>query len=217
MDFNRGSQPFRSAPNTPAPTGAAKDTTKKSKIAIKHDSITKFGGLALLFGTALIILGVIALLALPGKDGLQFVNKDGYQAVDVATGGTSGDQVYFGKIAKVTDSYIVLTNVFYPVTNNSSGNVTTLVPFVCSLATPQDQLVLSRSQVAYWYNLQDSSKVASTIKEFKDKNDNKANCEELNAGTTTGSENPAGSSEEAQNTNEQSQNTDQQNSTTTQP
>lgn len=217
MDFNRGSQPFRSAPNTPAPTGAAKDTTKKSKLTLKHDSVSKFGGLALLFGTALIVLGVITLLALPDKSGLQFVNKDGYQAIDVATGGTSGDQVYFGKISKVTDSYIVLTNVFYPVTNNNSGNTTTLVPFVCSLATPQDQLVLNRSQVAYWYNLQESSKVASTIKDFKDKNDNKANCEELNAGgNSANNENAAGTSEETQNNNAE-QSTEQQNNTTTQP
>ena len=184
--MNRNNQPFRAgAPHT-APESAAKDTTTKKKKIGGHD-FTKLASVVLLICSALVVLGAIILLTRPESDGLDFVDKNAYQAVDVLSGGSNGDQVYFGKIAKVTKNQIVLTNVFYPIANKDSSSVTTLVPFVCSLATPTDQLVLNKSQITYWYNLQSGSKVSKTIDDYKKNNNGKANCDNLNTNTSANS------------------------------
>lgn len=184
MDFNRGQQIFRSNPQTPQPEPEAKPTTKRKK-GVFGDKFSKITFIIILVASTLVAFGAIVLLLIRPSESLQFVNKDAYQAIDVISGGTSGDQVYFGKITKITDRQIVLTNVFYPVSNDENKTVTTLVPFICSLASPYDQLILNRDQVAYWYNLQSDSKVSKTIDQYKQTNGGKPNCDQLN--TSTGS------------------------------
>jgi hypothetical protein len=180
MDFNRGQQIFRTNPPAPQPEPEAKPTTKRKK-NVFGDKFSKITFIILLVASTLVAFGAIVLLLIRPAENLQFVNQDAYQAVDVITGGSGGDQVYFGKITKITDRQIVLTNVFYPVSNEENNTVTTLVPFICSLASPYDQIILNRDQVAYWYNLQSESKVTKTIDQYKQTNEGKPNCDQLNS------------------------------------
>lgn len=193
MDFNRNNQPFRANPEQARTEAAAKDTTPRKKANRPKRDFMSVANFVVLVCTAFVLLGAVILLTRAGGDENTFVDENAYQAIDVVSGGSNGDQVYFGKIVKVTGSQVVLSNVFYPVANSNADDnkVTTLVPFVCSLASPSDQLVLNRAQVAYWYNLQSDSKVSKTIDQYKKDNKNKANCDNL----TTGDKNSAAGNE----------------------
>lgn len=184
MDFNRSSAPFRpdngSGNNVPS---AAKDTTKKGSSLKQNTDWFKFSHVTLLFAGLIVAIGAIILLAIP-ENNKKYINTDGYQTVGVVDGVANGGQVYFGKITAINDRQIVLSSVFYPVANENSTN-TTLLPFVCSVASPTDQLVLNRDQVAYWYNLQSESKVAKTIDEFKKTNNSNVDCSKLNNSSST--------------------------------
>ena len=73
-----------------------------------------------------------------------------------------------------------------------------LVKLGCELHSPFDQMVINRSQVTFWENLQDSGQVAKAVKSFQDKNPSGQKCSDTasNASTTNnvqGSTNAAGS------------------------
>ncbi|MGB4759581.1 MAG: hypothetical protein WBP26_06015 [Candidatus Saccharimonadales bacterium] len=189
MEFNRGQQLFRANPAPEQPTPEPKPTAKKQKKNALGlgDKFTRITFIIILAASTVVAVGAIVLLMRP-QSASQFVDENSYQAVDVLGGG-GGDQVYFGKITKITDRQIILTNVFYPISKEEGSTVTTLVPFVCSLASPIDQIVLNRDQVSYWYNLQNSSKVTKTIEQFKNTNNGKPNCDQLNSGSDVTQEN----------------------------
>jgi len=193
MDFNRGAQPFRPAGSTQTAATAAKDTTKK-KPSLKggnHDW-NKIGQVALLFACLIVVLGSIFLLSRK-EDQLKNVDKDSYQALSVNDGIANGGQIFFGKITKLNDKQVILTNVFYPQAN-STGE---LFPFACTVAQPANQIILNRSQVSYWYNLQKESKVTKAIESYAKENNNKIDCSKF-ATQQPAANDAAGTSEETQ-------------------
>lgn len=204
MDFNRGQQLFRANPAPEQPAPEAKATTKKQKKNMFNDKFSKITFTIILVASTIVAVGAIVLIMRP-QSASQFVDKNAYQAVDVLSGGSSGDQVYFGKITKITDRQIILSNVFYPVSNKEGSSVTTLVPFVCSLAAPTDQLILNRDQVSYWYNLQSESKVTKTIDQYKSTNNGKPNCDQLNSSSNATQENTGSDTSNQSDTQTQSQ------------
>jgi hypothetical protein len=111
------------------------------------------------------------------------LNNTKYQAVFLNGGATSGAvayTTYFGHISKMTGSYVVLKDVYYLTTSNSTDQTQAnpqLTKLGCQqLHSPYDEMVVNRNQVAFWENLQDSGKVVQAIKTFQQQNPNGPNC-----------------------------------------
>lgn len=128
-----------------------------------------------------------------------------YQAVFLNGGSTSGSvayTTYFGHVTKLTDKYMILKNVYYLTTDQtSSGQATNpqLTKLGCQqLHSPTDQMVINRSQVAFWENLQDKGKVVTAIKDFNTKFPNGPDCSAAN--TNSGSSTTPNSSTSNTNT-----------------
>jgi len=120
------------------------------------------------------------------------VNTGKYQAVFLNGGATSGAvayTTYFGHVTKMTGSYVVLKDVYY-LTTSSSTDQTQANPQLTKLGcqqlhSPYDEMVINRSQVAFWENLQDSGKVVQAIKTFQQQNPNGPNCTSTSSSTNS--------------------------------
>ncbi|HET9721585.1 MAG TPA: hypothetical protein VFP32_00960 [Candidatus Saccharimonadales bacterium] len=111
------------------------------------------------------------------------IKSDKYQAVFLNGGATSGSvayTTYFGHISKLNNNYFVLKDIYYLTTSNSTDQsqaTPQLTKLGCQqLHSPYDEMVINRSQVAFWENLQDNGKVVQAIKQFQQQNPNGPNC-----------------------------------------
>ena len=111
------------------------------------------------------------------------VDKGKYQAVFLNGGATSGSvlySTYFGHISKMTDRYIVLRDIYYLTTDQTTDNNQSnpqLTKLGCQqLHSPFDEMVINRSQVAFWENLKDNGKVAQAIAQYVKQNPNGPDC-----------------------------------------
>jgi hypothetical protein len=124
------------------------------------------------------------------------VNTSKYQAVFLNGGATSGSvayTTYFGHITKLNSGYVVLTNVYYLTTANSTDQTQAnpqLTKLGCQqLHSPYDEMVINRNQVAFWENLRDDGKVVQAIKQFQQQNPNGPNCNANNSSSTNSTTN----------------------------
>ena len=136
---------------------------------------------------ALVLLFVIGWSALSnsslGYSEANQIDSNKYQAVFLNGGSTSGSvayTTYFGHVTKLTDKYMILKNVYYLTTDQTSTSGAAnpqLTKLGCQqLHSPYDEMVINRSQVAFWENLQDNGKVVSAIKQYVQANPNGPNC-----------------------------------------
>lgn len=155
----------------------------------------------LLLGVALLLVALSLYLWSSSNTSTEFdrVDKNKYQAVFLNGGATSGSvayTTYFGHITKLNDRYVVLRDVYYLTTDQTSQNSQTnpqLTKLGCQqLHSPYDEMVINRSQLAFWENLQDSGKVVTAINQFKQQNPNGPNC---NQTTNTNPQNSSGSTQ----------------------
>ncbi|MEX1995674.1 MAG: hypothetical protein WD887_02770 [Candidatus Saccharimonadales bacterium] len=139
-----------------------------------------------LLGSALLLAAVSLYVALSStlSSEAKRVKTDKYQAVFLNGGATSGAvayTTYFGQIKSLNDKYIVLEKVYYLTTEQSTDNKTTnpqLTKLGCQqLHSPYDEMVINRSQVAFWENLKDDGKVVEAIKQYIKQNPNGPNCD----------------------------------------
>jgi hypothetical protein len=95
-----------------------------------------------------------------------------FQAVFLSNG-----QVYFGKVSKVDNSYVKLTNIYYlqvqqqvqPEDKSKKNEETpqvSLAKLGGELHGPEDVMYISRQQVLFWENLKEEGKVAKAIKDY---------------------------------------------------
>ena len=170
----------------------------------------------LLLGSAL-LLGALSLYLGFSSTNTEFdrVDKGKYQAVFLNGGATSGSvlySTYFGHIAKMNDKYVVLRDVYYLTTdqssqNNQNANNPQLTKLGCQqLHSPYDEMVVNRSQVAFWENLKDDGKVSQAIADYVKQNPNGPDCSNQTnqAQPTTGTQNSGGNN--SQNNQNNSQN-----------
>ncbi len=176
MDFTtRGVQPHATSGEnaTNAPT-----TTNHHKKADKEDASRplRLVSVFLLFAVAVLIIVVAITVAVGGNEGKYLNNKD-FQAIDISVGGSSnGDQIYFGNLKAISSSFYVLDNVYYiPATSSQTSNIT-LEPLVCQIDSPVNQMIVNRSSVNWWENLQSSSKVVQTILNYEKSNPKGPTC-----------------------------------------
>lgn len=135
-------------------------------------------------GSALLIAATALYLGLSG--GLNYeskrVKKDNYQAVFInaapKTGGYDGS-LYFGRINAINDKYLVLNDVYFLNEQQGENSQTNLqlAKLGCQQAhSPFDEMVINRSQVAFWENLRNDGQVAKAIAEFKKQNPKGPDC-----------------------------------------
>ncbi|HUC96447.1 MAG TPA: hypothetical protein VMR16_02150 [Candidatus Saccharimonadales bacterium] len=129
-----------------------------------------------------IVVGIILVLAIIVSAGLFFyrtsvgstIETDKYQAVFFTNG-----QVYFGKLHPLNSDYMKLTDIFYLQAKTSSTNpqqtsdqTTTgvdLIKLGNEIHGPEDAMIISKSQILFFENLKNDSKVSSTIIKYEKK------------------------------------------------
>lgn len=201
MDFrSANAQPQPS--HQPVPGGVTAPARGPKKEEDGSSSKWLRAGVVALFAcVAILIIAVIWSLAIGGDKGSaqnKFVKSGDYQAVFLTNG-----QVYFGNVEAINADYIQLHDIYYLTQNTSTdskGTTTTdgnytLVKLGCQqIHDPIDEMVIERSQVSFWENLNSSGKVVTSIKQFQKQNPNGPDCSQVsnqtqastNAGTQGG-------------------------------
>lgn len=88
--------------------------------------------------------------------GEEQIKEDQYQSVFLTNG-----QTYFGKIMKITETQITLTDIYYL---SESGD--SLRKLGNELHGPEDVMHIERDKVDYWENLRPDGEVAMAIDEY---------------------------------------------------
>jgi hypothetical protein len=151
---------------------------KKSRNSFSLFSLK--GAIAVLLVGIAVVVAVLILYIATGhfyNEG-SYVDKSQYQAVFINVNGSSGGQAYFGNITSINSRYIILNNAFYLETG-TGANQYTLNNLSCALYNPVDQMVINRSQVAFWQNLKSNSTVTQDINKW---NTDKLQCSKSTSG-----------------------------------
>jgi hypothetical protein len=149
-----------------------------------------------LVGSALLLAAVALYLGFSGTPTTsesKQIDTGKYQAVFLNGGATSGSvayTTYFGHVTKLNGSYMVLKDVYYLTTANTTDQSQAANPQLTKLGcqqlhSPYDEMVINRNQVAFWENLQDSGKVVTAINQFIKQNPNGPNCTASTSNTQT--------------------------------
>jgi len=192
MDFsNRNTQSVNNAPAAASPVS----NSKKSRN--NDGKWRRVGIVAAVLAVVVLIVGAILTISASNNNTAnesKYVDSNKLQAVFLNTG-----QVYFGNIKTLNSKYFVLTNIYYLQTNSSSTNSSastsssannvSLVKLGCELHRPYDQMVIERSEVTFWENLESSGQVAQAVSSFQQKNPHGQTCtdQSSSASTTSGS------------------------------
>lgn len=125
------------------------------------------------------VVAVVLILVVAFVYNTRFVNsgiKGGqYQAVFLANG-----QVYFGKLSNPNAKYLTLKDVYYlQVQNNQQESQDPnqqlqqgepqLIKLGEELHGPEDEMKILQTQVTFWENLKNDSKVVQAINQYKNK------------------------------------------------
>lgn len=140
---------------------------RKNKLAM-----TKWLGLLLVvIVVAGLAIGIFKYSGGAGEDG---IDHSKYQAVFLSNG-TITNNVYFGKLERMSDGYYKLNDAFYvkaaaTTEENKDSNDITLTKLGSELYGPQDTLIIPREQVLYYQNMKDDSQVTEAIKKYTKEN-----------------------------------------------
>jgi len=124
---------------------------------------------------AVIVVLVLAFFVYTRLLGGSGVKSGQYQAVFLTNG-----QVYFGKLEDPTSKYVTLTDVYYLQVQNSeekgndqnqqlSQGEPQLIKLGEELHGPEDEMKISQTQISFWENLKDKSKVVEAIENYQEK------------------------------------------------
>ena len=199
MDFSgRGFQPSQPDDtnarhnNTESIVSPASSGNKKSnKKAPKSSNLLRWGAGVLGLLLLALVVSVICVISFGGKNTeTDYVDSSKLQAVFLQTG-----QVYFGDIQSLNDNYLVLDNIYYLQTADSTtdaakkaattANNVSLVKLGCELHAPYDRMVINHDQITFWENLQDDGQVAKAVATFVKQNPNGQKCSDSAAPTGT--------------------------------
>ena len=205
MEFpNRNVQSQTAAPGAPGATGTS-GVSKRNKA-----DGNKWGRIGLVAAVAAVVILLIAVTALVGASNTggnesQYVDNNKLQAVFLNTG-----QVYFGSIKKLNSRFFVVSNIYYLQTSgggnggstSNSNTSVSLVKLGCELHEPYDQMVINRSQVTFWENLQDNGQVAKAVATFQKQNPTGQKCADQSSSSsnTSNSAQPAGNNNDTNST-----------------
>lgn len=105
-----------------------------------------------------------------GADG---IDRGKYQALFLSNG-TITNNVYFGKLERISDGYYRLTDAFYIKAAQASADDKTASSNDLTLAKlgdteiygPQDTVIIPREQVLYYQNMKPDSKIVAAITKY---------------------------------------------------
>ena len=115
----------------------------------------RIASVVLLFSITVLLVAIAFSFYFGNNDESKYLETGTFQAVDITGGSSNGDQIYFGNIKNINDKYLVLDNVYYIPPTTSSANIN-LEPLVCQVDVPFDQMIVNRTSVNWWENLQSS-------------------------------------------------------------
>ncbi|HVS58736.1 MAG TPA: hypothetical protein VHD60_03280 [Candidatus Saccharimonadales bacterium] len=202
-------RPTSSGEGASAPTNNSSDK-KRPGMGKGMSTWARWGSIGLLFCTVGLVVALILLVSFQknGDEG-KFVATNKYQAVFLTSG-----QVYFGKLVSVTDKYYDLRNIFLLQSNSNNANASsssnsnlTLVKLGCQqIHDPYDEMIINRTQVSFWENLQDNGQVVKAIGQYQKQNPNGQNCTDQSqaSGAQGGVQNNSSSSSTNSSTNSSS-------------
>lgn len=176
--------------NTPAPQPINNSPANHGSSRKKHVDwaarTVRIELFIVLLGSALLLAAVSLYVALSSTltSEAKRVRTDKYQAVFLNGGATSGAvayTTYFGHIKSMNDNYVVLRDVYYLTTEQTTDNKAAspqLTKLGCQqLHSPYDEMVINRNQVAFWENLKDDGKVSKAIEQYVKQNPKGPNCD----------------------------------------
>lgn len=175
MDYqNRGGQNPAPAAAPPKPTHSNKKSRGKGMRALS--------GLLLVAIAILIAFIPLYIVTSSNKGEKSYLQDDKFQAVFL-----EGGQVYFGKIQSINDDFMTMNNIYYLRVNEQvqpDANAGTdaaqqdisLAKLGCELHGPDDEMVITRSQVSFWENLKSDGQVTKAINEFIKQNPDGQKC-----------------------------------------
>ncbi len=191
MEFMPRGQGGRPAHEAPVPTVNHPDPqpTKRPRKLSWVTRELRYSVFIVMVGSALILSALalwIALSPARGEDNL--IDNSKYQAVFLNGGTTSGSvlySTYFGKLTTVNSKYLVLKDIYYLTADQASQGAQQTAPQLIKLGcqqlhSPDDSMIINRSQVAFWENIKDDGKVVAAIKEYKKQNPKGPNCAAAN-------------------------------------
>jgi hypothetical protein len=162
----------------------------------------RFELFTVIVGTALLLAAISLYVAFSGngvRSESDRVDKPKYQAIFLNGGVTSGSvsySTYFGHISRLNDKYIVLNDVYYLTDQSSSKDSQSssspqLTKLGCQqLHSPYDEMVINRSQLAFWENIKDDGKVVTAIKAYQKQNPKGPDCSQQSQSSGANNQSP---------------------------
>lgn len=154
---------------------APQSAPRSSRRVEQHDSSSKKSNKGLLW-TIIIILAVIVLAVVgwavwsKSKGSETGIDNSKYQAVFMSNG-----QIYFGKLSDFNESSFKITKIYYPQAQSTGEETTTnvndeqssiqLFRVTDGVHGPEDQMIITKSQILYYENLESNSKVTQLIEQ----------------------------------------------------
>lgn len=116
-------------------------------------------------GLLVVLVGTLTIGPFISDRMLQSVDTTKYQVVYLANG-----QVYFGKLQNTRGDYLVIRGAYTAqdvksTTAENTTNQTTLLKVSEQVYGPDDSIAIKSSQVLFWQNLRDDSRVVQAIKD----------------------------------------------------
>lgn len=197
MDFSvRGGQPVHhSSPSTSSQ--ASVSGTAMPPVQPKTRRSDSFGGgralrimsVILLFSITVLLIAIAVSIYFGGDSESKLVNAGTFQAVNVSSqSSVGGTQIYFGNIKTLSARYVVLQNVYYALPGSSSSKPT-VAPLSCQTGEPYDQIVINRTALNWWEDLQPKGAITTAIVNYEKANTTSQPCPKAPAiSTVLGSE-----------------------------
>jgi hypothetical protein len=185
MEFsNRGTQPHAPVAEAPATHTALVNKKRFGRSPDDMPQGLRIASVVLLFSVTILLVAVAFSLYFGGANESKYVIGNDLQAVDITSAGSNGsDQIYFGNIKNLNNNFLILDNVYYIPSTTTSSNIS-LQPLVCQVDVPLDQMIINRSSVNWWENLQNSGKVATAISNYQKANPKGPTCPTTTSATT---------------------------------
>ena len=210
---------------TPDPSLDKEKKVRKTKVS----TWLKISELILLFTGTILVVAILFGIYQGGPTESKYVDTSKFQAVFLNGGVSNGSVIYsdyFGHITALNNQFLVLSDVYLITSNNSSATNTQtnnsssssqlqLIKLGCQqLHAPYDQMIINRSQVSFWENLQNSGQVVKAIIAYQKANPNGPNCSVSTPTTTNSTTTPSSTSNSTTNSTTPATNNSTTNATT---
>ena len=167
--------PQRSADEPQAIREEAPQPAPRSSRRAEHSDSSRQKSNKGLIWTIVIIVAVLVLAAIgwfaftSNKGSATGIDSSKYQAVFMSNG-----QIYFGKLSDFNEASFKITKIYYPqaqtTEEDTTKNATTdaqsniqLFRVTDGVHGPEDQMIITKSQILYYENLESDSKVTKLI------------------------------------------------------